>query len=144
MNPARLEQECQTYARYLVGQTADPYVVRKYVECHASGRVTGPRDAMDRILTDISARGPFGARLADVVYWLLTWTADLAAMSSGGAPRFNPDRRDALAELGARVARVRLFRYYRALLQQRELLGHPLQPRLVAEALLFEYQQLFG
>jgi DNA polymerase III subunit delta' len=92
---------------------------------------------------DAYPRDERGARLADAVYWLLAWTADLAAMSSGGAPRFNPDRRDALAELGARVARVRLFRYYRALLQQRELLGHPLQPRLVAEALLFEYRAAF-
>ncbi|MDQ2962600.1 MAG: DNA polymerase III subunit delta' [Pseudomonadota bacterium] len=84
------------------------------------------------------------ARLADVVYWLLTWTADLAAMGSGGAPRFNPDREQALALLGARVARLKLFRYYRTLLRQRALLGHPLQPRLVAEALLFEYCAMFA
>jgi DNA polymerase-3 subunit delta' len=82
-------------------------------------------------------------RLADVVYWLLTWTADLAAMASGGAPRFNPDRRDTLALLLSRVARPELFRYYRTLLQQRALLGHPLQPRLVAEVLLFQYRALF-
>jgi hypothetical protein len=37
-----------------------------------------------------------------------------------------------------------LFRYYRTLLQQRSLLAHPLQPRLVAEALLFEYRTLFA
>ena len=84
------------------------------------------------------------ARLADAVYWLLAWTADLATVASGGAPRFNPDRRDALGRLATRVARVRLFRYYRALLRQRELLGHPLQPRWVAEALLFEYRAAFG
>src|SRR5438094_791788 len=80
------------------------------------------------------------ARLADAVYWLLAWTADLAAVASGGAPRFNPDRKEALARLGARVARVALFRYYQALLRQRALLGHPLTPRLVPEALLFEYR----
>jgi DNA polymerase-3 subunit delta' len=84
-----------------------------------------------------------GAKLADMVYWLLAWTSDLAAVASGGVPRFNPDRRDALAGLAARVARVGLFRYYRSLLRQRELLGHPLQPRLVAEALLFEYRATF-
>lgn len=83
-------------------------------------------------------------RLADAVYWLLAWTADLAAVASGGAPRFNPDRHEALAGLGARVARVALFRYYRALLRQRALLGHPLVPRLVAEALLFEYRAAFA
>jgi DNA polymerase-3 subunit delta' len=83
-------------------------------------------------------------RLADAINWLVAWTADLAAVASGGMPRFNPDRRDALVILGARVARVPLFRYYRTLLGQRALLGHPLQPRLVAEALLFEYRAVFA
>jgi DNA polymerase III subunit delta' len=92
---------------------------------------------------DAYPRDERGARLADAVYWLLAWTADLATVASGGSPRFNPDRRDALAKLAARVARVSLFRYYRTLLRQRELLGHPLQPRLVAEALLFEYRAAF-
>jgi DNA polymerase-3 subunit delta' len=90
------------------------------------------------------ARDERKARLAAVVYWLLTWTADLAASSSGGAPRFHPDRREILSRLGQRVARLKLFRYYRMLLRQRALLGHPLQPRLVAETLLLEYQALFG
>ena len=83
------------------------------------------------------------AMLADVVYWLSTWVADLAASASGGAPRFHPDRRDTLAQLARQVALLPLFRYYRTLLRQRELLGHPLVPRLVAEGLLFEYQGLF-
>jgi DNA polymerase-3 subunit delta' len=82
--------------------------------------------------------------LADVVYWLLTWTADLATVASGGPPRFHPDRAEALRDLAQRVARVPLFRYHRALLEQRALLGHPLQPRLVAEAMLFEYRALFA
>ena len=84
------------------------------------------------------------ARLADVLYWLSTWAADLAAMVSGGAPRFNPDRRETLARLAARVAPLQLFRYYQTLLEQRALLGHPLQPRLVAETLLVEYRALFA
>jgi len=78
------------------------------------------------------------------VYWLLTWTADLASVLSGGSPRFHPQARDALAALAPRVARVPLFRYYQSLLQQRALLAHPLQPRLVAEALLIEYRDLFA
>jgi DNA polymerase-3 subunit delta' len=93
---------------------------------------------------DAYARDERKARLADVVYWLLTWTADLATASSGGIPRFNPDRREILARLARRVAPLKLFRYYRTLLRQRALLGHPLQPRLVAEALLFEYRAVFA
>ena len=84
------------------------------------------------------------AALAASVSQLLTWTADLAAVASGGEPRFHPDRRAALIELAGRVARVPLFRYHRSLLQQRALLPHPLQPRLVAETLLFEYRDLFA
>jgi hypothetical protein len=81
--------------------------------------------------------------LAAAVYWLLTWTADLASVVSGGPPRFHPQARDALAALATRVAPVPLFRYYQSLLQQRALLSHPLAPRLVAEALLIDYRDLF-
>jgi DNA polymerase III subunit delta' len=82
--------------------------------------------------------------LADILYWLVTWTTDVAAVASGGLPRFHPDRGDALAGLARRVARVPLFRYYQKLLWQRALLAHPLQPRLVVETLLIEYRMLFG
>ena len=83
-------------------------------------------------------------QLANAVYWLLAWTADLATVASGAPPSFNPDRRDALARLAGRVALVPLFRYYQMLLRQRALLSHPLQPRWVAEALLIEYRRLFA
>jgi DNA polymerase-3 subunit delta' len=93
---------------------------------------------------DAAAKDERKALLAAAVYWLMTWTADLASVVSGGPPRFHPQRRDALASLAARVARVPLFRYYQSLLRQRALLTHPLQPRLVAEALLIEYRDLFA
>jgi DNA polymerase-3 subunit delta' len=82
--------------------------------------------------------------LADVLHALSTWTADLAAVASGGGARFHADRAEALSALARRVARVPLFRYHRALLQQRALLRHPLQPRLVAESMLFGYRELFA
>ena len=83
-------------------------------------------------------------QLANAVYWLLAWTADLAAVGAGAGPSFNPDHREALARLARRVARVPLFRYYQELRRQRALLSHPLQPRWVAEALLIEYRKLFS
>lgn len=92
---------------------------------------------------DAAARDERKSRLADAVYWLLTWTADLASVSSGGEPRFHPEHTDALRRLAPRVAKLALFRYYQSLLRQRGLLGHPLQPRLVVESLLFEYRLLF-
>jgi DNA polymerase-3 subunit delta' len=82
-------------------------------------------------------------QMAHAVYWLLTWIADLAAVHAGGAPRFNPDHAEHLARLASRLAPVALFRYYQTLMRQRALLTHPLQPRLVAEALLIEYRSLF-
>jgi DNA polymerase-3 subunit delta' len=83
-------------------------------------------------------------RLADVIEWLLLWTADLAGVAAGGAVRRNPDFAPALGALGTRVAPGALFGYHRRLTGQRALLAHPLQPRLVAEALLIEYVALFG
>jgi DNA polymerase-3 subunit delta' len=83
-------------------------------------------------------------QLANTVYWLLAWTADLASVAAGGTPSFNPDHRESLKRLAGRVALVPLFRYYRTLLRQRALLSHPLQPRWIAEALLIEYRKLFA
>jgi len=83
-------------------------------------------------------------RLAAVIDWLAGWCADLARVHAGGAPLRNPDHRAQLAALAPSVAGVALFRYHRSLLDQRALLAHPLQPRLVAEALLIDYRALFG
>jgi DNA polymerase-3 subunit delta' len=83
-------------------------------------------------------------RLAEVIDWLLLWAADLASVAAGGTVRRNLDFAAALAALGTRVAPGPLFGYHRRLTGQRALLAHPLQPRLVAEALLIEYVALFG
>jgi hypothetical protein len=48
-----------------------------------------------------------------------------------------------LEKLSRSVAPLGLFRYHRNLLRQRALISHPLQPRLVAEALLIDYRELF-
>jgi len=82
-------------------------------------------------------------RLAQAIDWSLAWTADLARAASGGAPARNVDYAAALGTLAALVAPVPLFRYHRTLLRQRALVAHPLQPRLVAEAMLIGYRELF-
>jgi DNA polymerase-3 subunit delta' len=84
------------------------------------------------------------ARLAWVIDWLIAWTADLARVAAGSSARQNPDAAPALSMLARRVAPSPLFRYHRSLLQQRALVAHPLVPRLVAEALLIDYRDLFG
>jgi DNA polymerase-3 subunit delta' len=92
---------------------------------------------------DAGGRDERKARLAHALEWLIAWTADLARVAAGGTARQNPDAAPALAELASRVAPVALFRYHRSLLRQRAMLAHPLQPRLVAEALLIDYRALF-
>jgi len=62
---------------------------------------------------------------------------------AGGTPVHNPDFGRELAALAKAVAGIALFRYHRGVLAQRMLLAHPLQPRLVAEALLTDYRALF-
>jgi DNA polymerase-3 subunit delta' len=83
------------------------------------------------------------ARLARAVDWLIAWTSDLARVHAGDSARHNPDAIDALSRLASQVAPIALFRYHRQLLGSRALLAHPLQSRLVAEALLIEYKALF-
>ena len=82
-------------------------------------------------------------RLGQVIDWLLAWTADLARVAAGGAPLRNTDFAAALGLLSGAVAQVPLFRYHRTLLRQRAWVAHPLQPRLVAEALLIGYREMF-
>lgn len=64
MKTAQLEQECRTYALYLIRQDPSPYVVAKYTDYHQ--RFPGfESGGFDRFLVRWSARGPFLARLAD-------------------------------------------------------------------------------
>lgn len=93
---------------------------------------------------DVGPREARKDRLAAAIDWLLAWCADLARVHAGGTPVQNPDFSAQLSALARSVAAVPLFRYHRSLLQQRALLAHPLQPRLVAEALLIDYRSLFG
>ena len=107
----------------------------------ASPRALSPLLLSARI--EAAPRDERKARLAAAIDWLLAWCADLAAVTAGGRPERNVDFADRIAALGRSVARISLFRYHRALLEQRALLSHPLQPRLVAEALLIDYRALF-
>lgn len=72
---------------------------------------------------------------------LATWTYDLVALASGGAPRYHPDFREAAQKLSIRLAPLPLIRYHREVLLQKRLIGHPLTPRLVAESMLQAYRE---
>ena len=95
-------------------------------------------------------RGLRKARLELWIEWLTTWTYDLARLSalrSTGAadvqavlPHYHVDFAKPLTALAAKVAAVPVLRYHRSLLQDRALLSHPLNPRLVVENALHGYQ----
>ncbi len=82
-------------------------------------------------------------RLGLAIDWLGAWTSDLARVAAGGTPLRNPDYTAALTALATAVAPIPLFRYHQSLSRQRALVAHPLQGRLVAEALLIGYRELF-
>jgi DNA polymerase-3 subunit delta' len=107
----------------------------------ATPRTLSPLTLSARI--DAAPRDERKARLAAAVDWLIAWTADIAAVATGAGVVHNVDFADRVTALARSVARISLFRYHRALLQQRAVLSHPLQPRLVAEALLIDYKGLF-
>jgi DNA polymerase-3 subunit delta' len=92
---------------------------------------------------DAGVRDGRRARLARAIDWLLAWTADLARAEAGDGARRNPDFAPEVRQLAARVAPIAAFRYHDWLLRQRALLAHPLQPRMVAEAMLIDYRALF-
>jgi hypothetical protein len=82
-------------------------------------------------------------RLRQCIEWMLAWTADLSRVAAGGAAARNTEFAAAFRSLASTVAPIPLFRYHRTLLRQRALVAHPLQPRLVAEAMLIGYRELF-
>ncbi len=112
-----------------------------WLKAFAQPRAMSPVALATRI--DSAAKDERRERLGLAIDWLLAWTGDLGRVAAGGAPARNPDFAPALAALAHAVASIPLFRYHRSLLRQRALLAHPLQPRLVAEALLIGYRELF-
>ena len=87
------------------------------------------------------------------IEWLTTWSYDLAALATAcatpagaGEPRsrlrYNIDFAEPLSRLAATVAPREVLRYHRSLLQDRALLSHPLNPRLVVESALDGYRRL--
>jgi len=113
-----------------------------WLDALASPQALDPIEVAARI--DRAPRDVRKALLAAAIDWLIVWCADLAFAQAGGQVTHNPDYATPIASLAAKVAPLPLFRYHRSLLEERAQIAHPLQPRLVAEALLFEYQKLFG
>lgn len=85
-----------------------------------------------------------GAEPIQVIDWLQKWIYDLSAVKLTGEPRYHPQARAALEQLGPRLALRRLLAYQRELAQRRAVAQHPLNPRLFLEELFMRYRALRG
>jgi len=91
---------------------------------------------------DAGGRDERKARLARVVDWLIALTADLARVAAAarcGRIRTPPPRSPGSRRGGAR----RIVSLSSIAVAATRVLAHPLQPRLVVEALLIDYRALF-
>ena len=75
---------------------------------------------------------------------LQAWTADLARVAGGAAPRFFPDREERLRALAARSSLQRIVGFDRELGQIRRTAEHPLNPRLASEDAMLRYGAIFA
>ena len=79
----------------------------------------------------------------NLALWLMRWVADLLIVQqTGGAARYYPARAKSIMSSAAGFDVPALHRYYRKLADARRIAGHPLNPRLFAEALLIDYARL--
>lgn len=77
-----------------------------------------------------------------VVDWMLKWTYDLIALASSGRARYNIDREKKLSLLAQGMPRLKLLRFYSALLDLRAISEHPLNPRLFFDDLFIAYKEI--
>jgi DNA polymerase-3 subunit delta' len=72
------------------------------------------------------------------------WLFDLLAVREGLAPRFHAAHARVLSQQAARLEVRAAFQFETALRQARALADHPLNPRLVIEDLLLQWQSIRG
>lgn len=72
------------------------------------------------------------------------WVSDLQAVTQGGNPRYYPKHIGTLESLSKAVNMPRMLQFWKSLTQARRYENHPLANRVQLEALLAQYQQIFG
>ena len=72
------------------------------------------------------------------------WVSDLQSVTQGGSPRFYPKHLATLQGLSKMVNIQKLIQFWKALVKARRHENHPLANRIQLEALLSQYQQIFG
>ena len=72
------------------------------------------------------------------------WVSDLQSVAQGGDPRYYPKHLATLQGLSKMANVQKLLQFWKSLVQARRHENHPLANRIQLEALLSQYQQIFG
>jgi len=72
------------------------------------------------------------------------WVSDLQSVTQGGHPRYYPKHLVTLQGLSKIANLQRMLQFWKSLVQARRHENHPLANRIQIEALLSQYQQIFG
>ena len=72
------------------------------------------------------------------------WVSDLQSVTQGGHPRYYPKHLVTLQGLSKIANLHRMLQFWKSLVQARRHENHPLANRIQIEALLSQYQQIFG
>jgi DNA polymerase III subunit delta' len=113
-------------------QQSDYWRQRDSFLSHVAARRFDPLTAAEQA-ADIPVR--------DVVNWLQKWTYDLVFRRCAGKVRYNPDRTAAIDALSAQIDPMKILRFHRELLSLRRVIDHPLNPRLLLEQVLLDYER---
>ena len=84
------------------------------------------------------------AQYAFLLASMQRWASDLQSVTQGGDPRYYPKHSATLQSLSKGVNIQRLLQFWKSLVQARRHENHPLANRIQLEALLAQYQQIFG
>nr|WP_216860255.1 DNA polymerase III subunit delta' [Polynucleobacter sp. JS-Polo-80-F4] len=84
------------------------------------------------------------AQYAFLLASMQRWISDLQSVTQGGNPRYYPKHSSTLRDLSKMANLQRLLQFWKSLIQARRHENHPLANRIQLEALLSQYQQIFG
>ena len=84
------------------------------------------------------------AQFAYLLASMQRWASDLQSVAQGGNPRYYPKHVTTLQGLSKMANIQRLIQFWKSLVQARRHENHPLANRIQLEALLSQYQQIFG
>ena len=84
------------------------------------------------------------AQFAYLLASMQRWVSDLQSVAQGGEPRYYPKHLATLQGLAKMANLQKLLQFWKSLVQARRHENHPLANRIQLEALLSQYQQIFG